>query len=157
MKTLIVYDSFFGCTEKIAQKVGAVLTKYGDVNMVKADQAIPEMLQEIDLLILGSPTRAFSASPNTKAFLKQLTPDSLKGIRVAAFDTRIGQIDKAPKILRVLVKIFGYAAEPMLKSLLKKDGTQVVPPGWFYVEGMEGPIKEGELERAAVWAEEIAQ
>lgn len=156
MKTLIVYDSFFGCTEKIAQEIGAILTKRGFVIVVKADQTTPEMLKEIDLLILGSPTRAFSPSPNTKAFLKRLQPDQLRGVRVAAFDTRIGDIDKAPKILKFLVNIFGYAAEPMLKALIKKGGIQTVAPGWFYVDGMEGPVKEGELERAAGWAEEIA-
>lgn len=157
MKTLIVYDSFFGCTEKIAQEIGATLTKHGFVSVVKAHQTTPEMLKEIDLLILGSPTRAFSPSPNTKAFLKRLQPDQLRGVRVAAFDTRIGDIEKAPKILKILVKIFGYAAEPMLKSLIKKGGIQAVTPGWFYVDDMEGPVKEGELERAARWAEEIAQ
>jgi len=157
MKTLIVYDSFFGCTEKIAQEIGSTLTKHGFVSVVKVDQTTPEMLTDIDLLIIGSPTRAFSASPNTKAFLKQVNSDVLNGVRVAAFDTRIGDIDKAPKILKFLVNIFGYAAEPMLKALIKKGGIETVAPGWFYVDGMEGPVTEGELERAAAWAEEIAR
>jgi len=32
-----------------------------------------------------------------------------------------------------------------------------VPPEPFFVEGTEGPLKEGELQRAAGWAEEIVK
>ena len=77
------------------------------------------------MLIAGSPTRAFSASPATKAWLKALAPSSLRGIKVAAFDTRADMNDVNSHTLTAFVKLFGYAAEPIAASLTKRGGTLV--------------------------------
>jgi flavodoxin I len=53
------------------------------------------------------------------------------------------------------VKLFGYAAEPIAAKLQKKGGTLAAPPEGFFVGGTEGPLKEGELERAAQWARRV--
>ena len=76
-----------------------------------------------------------------------LAGDSLKGIDVAAFDTRLSTR---------LVKVFGYAADKIAADLKAKGGEPVLPPGGFLVKGRKGPLKEGELERAAAWAKEIS-
>ena len=52
--------------------------------------------------------------------------------------------------------IFGYAAKPIADRLEKKGGQLAVPPEGFYVTDTEGPLVEGELERAAEWARKIA-
>ena len=93
MKTLIVYDSFFGNTDQIARAIGNVLAAEADVSVVRVADVKPAHLAGLDLLIVGSPTRAFSASPATKAWLKNLPPNSLTGIKVAAFDTRADMND----------------------------------------------------------------
>ena len=49
--------------------------------------------------------------------------------------------------------IFGYAAPEIARSLERNGGTLLAPPEGFVVLGMEGPLKEGELERAAGWAQ----
>lgn len=46
------------------------------------------------------------------------------------------------------------AAGPIAKRFVKKGGDLAVPPEGFFVAGTEGPLKEGELERAADWASE---
>ena len=156
MKALIVYDSFFGNTEKVAQAIGTTVSEEGFVSVVKVGEVKPEHLTDLDLLILGSPTRAFSPSPATKAFLKGLPAEALQGVKVAAFDTRIALEDVHNKFLNFMVKLFGYAAKPMAKALQKKGGVLAIPPDWFFVKDSEGPLKDGELERAAAWAEKIA-
>ena len=155
MKALIVYDSFFGNTEEVAKTIGTALSESGFVSVVKVGEFKSEHLEGIDLLILGSPTRAFSSSPATKAFLKGLPANALQGVKVAAFDTRIALEDVHNKFLNFMVKLFGYAAEPMAKALQKKGGVLAIPPDWFYVKGSEGPLKDGELERAGQWAKTI--
>ncbi len=155
MKALIIYDSFFDNTKKIAVEIGRVLAASGEVNVEKVSDSSNTLLKEIDLLVLGSPTRAFTYSPNIRRFLKSIPPQGLSGIKVCTFDTRIASNEKTPAFLRTLMKIFGYAAEPMLKSLINKGGTQVTPPAWFIVSDAEGPLLDGELEHAAAWAQEI--
>jgi hypothetical protein len=54
--------------------------------------------------------------------------------------------------LRFLVKVGGYAAPSIAKRLGLAGGRLVVPPEGFAVTGTEGPMKQGELERAAEWA-----
>lgn len=149
MKTLVIYDSYFGNTEKVANAIGAEL----ETVPVHVKEFQNSQLEDIDLLIVGSPTRAFSPSVNIKNFLNKL-PD-IEGIKVGAFDTRI-EAEKAPsKILRFFVKIFGYAAKPILKKLEKRGGKKVLEPIGFYVDDTEGPLREGEIERAKEWVGEL--
>ena len=83
MKALVVYDSFFGNTEQIARAVGAAignaLASHAEVQTLRVGDVKAEHLAGLDLLVVGSPTRAFSASPATKAWLKSLAPNSLRG------------------------------------------------------------------------------
>lgn len=153
MKALIIYDSFFGNTEKIAMAIGESL---GGADAVRVADVKAGQLQGLDLVLVGSPTRAFRPSDGTRAFLKGLPAGALKGVRVAAFDTRIEMKDSVPGILRFMEKIFGYAADPIGKALASKGGTLVAPPEGFIVDGTEGPLKDGELARAAQWAKTLA-
>jgi hypothetical protein len=38
---------------------------------------------------------------------------------------------------------------------VRKGGNLLVEPEGFFVEKTKGPLKEGELERAASWAEDV--
>jgi flavodoxin len=157
-KALVVYDSFFGNTERIARSIGNALGRSEDVEIIRVGDVRPEQLAGLKLLIVGSPTRAFRPSPAIKKFLKSIPKNSLKGVKVAAFDTRITdeEIDSAVFILGILVNIFGYAAKPIADRLVKKGGRLIALPEGFYVHGTEGPLKEGELERASNWAKKIS-
>ena len=76
---------------------------------------------------------------------------------MAAFDTRATEEELRfhGAILSKLVDVLGYAAEPIGDKLESKGGEPVLPPEGFYVEGTEGPLTDGELERAADWARQI--
>ena len=80
---------------------------------------------------------------------------TLQGKAVAAFDTRI-QAAEVGKALRQFMKIGGYAAPRIARALGKKGGNPAAPPEGFFVVKKEGPLVEGELERAAAWAKGIA-
>jgi hypothetical protein len=77
-----------------------------------------------------------------------LTQPSLEGINVAAFDTRT-----ASKFAR----IFGNAAGRIAGHLTRKGGVLSASPEGFFVTGAKGPLKEGELERAAAWIKGILE
>lgn len=155
MKILVLYDSFFGNTEKVAGAVGEALASSGDVEVTRVSNLMPAQLQGVQLLVLGSPTRAFSPSDATKAFLKNLAPNALTGVKVAAFDTRVEVAKVNSAFLTFMVKLFGYAAEPIARGLKKRGGLLVGTPAGFFVLGKEGPLEEGELERAASWAKQL--
>jgi flavodoxin len=155
MKVLIVYDSYFGNTERIARAIGESLGPEADVEMLRVGDVKPEQLAGLGLLIVGSPTRAFRPTPAVAGFLKKIPKDGLKGVKVAAFDTGLAMDDIGSPVLRLLVKLFGYAAKPISDRLKRKGGAATVPPEGFFVTGTKGPLREGELERSAEWAKRI--
>ena len=151
MKALVIYDSVFGNTEQIAQAIGNALGSQAEVNILRVGNVKPEHLTGLDVLIVGSPTRGFKPTKAITNFLKRIPKNGLNGINVAAFDTRIALSDIDSHILPVFVKIFGYAAGRIAKRLKRKGGILIASPEGFFVKGKEGPLKDGELERAASW------
>ena len=82
MKAMVVYDSVFGNTEKVAQAMGAALEAQAEVSVLKVGDVPPEFWTGLDALIVGSPTRAFSPTPAVKAWLRGLPSGSLDGVKV---------------------------------------------------------------------------
>jgi len=158
LNALVAYDSMYGNTGKIAEAIASAIGPQGEVQLLKVDEVGPEQFAGLTLLVVGCPTQKFSPTAATTRFLKSLPNNGLQGVRVAAFDTRFteSEIGKV-RILAFFVSLFGYAAEPIAGRLKKKGGIQAVPPEGFYVGGTEGPLLEGELERAKAWAREIAR
>lgn len=158
MNVLVLYDSVFGNTEQIAQAIGEALNSSHEVKVLKVILTTPDQLEGVALLIVGSPTRGFRPTEATTKLIRSIPGDGLKGVSVAAFDTRFTEstIQESSKVLPVFVKLFGYAAEPIANELKKKGGRLIIPSEGFYVSDIEGPLLEGELERAADWAKRIA-
>ena len=146
MKTLIVYDSVYGNTERIAKAIGDAIT--GDVKVSHASELNSSEFKTVDLLIVGSPTYGGKPTRAIQDLLNKVPVSDFKGASMAAFDTRLSM---------KLVRIFGYSAEKIAGSLKNKGWTIVVPPEGFFVKGKKGPLEEGELERAAGWAKEIVK
>lgn len=146
MKTLIIYDSAYNNTEKIALAIGNTIS--GEVKIVKIDRLNNSDLDGLDLLIVGAPTYGGRPTSPVLNFLDNVPGTLIKGLKVAAFDTRLSTR---------LVKIFGYAAPKIAGKLKAKGGTLVLPSEGFFVNGTEGPLKDGEMERAITWAKTIVQ
>ena len=146
MKALVVYDSVFGNTEKVAQAMGQALEAQGEVHALRVSDVKPEHLNGLDALIVGSPTHGGWFTEKIRDWVD--AAPALEGLRIAAFDTRTASIWN-----RILP--FGYAAQRIARSLEKKGGTLLASPEGFVVLGTKGPLKEGELERAAEWGREI--
>jgi flavodoxin I len=146
MKALIVYDSVYGNTEKIAKAIGDAIT--GEVTVLRVGEVNSSELKTYDLLIVGSPTQGGRPTPAIQDFLNKVSEPAFKGTNVAAFDTRIST---------KLVGVFGYAAGRIAGNLKGKGGTLIASPEGFFVKSTKGPLKVGELERAVGWAKGILE
>jgi len=153
MKSLVLFTTAYGNTEKIARTMATEL----GAAVLSLAEITPEKLQGVELLLVGSPTQAFNMLPAMKAWLKNLPKGSLSGIQVAAFDTRMDVKKVNNAFLTFMESIFGYAAEKIGKVLVKKGGNQLVKPEGFFVDGEKGPITAGELERAVEWARKLGK
>lgn len=143
MKTMVVYDSYYGNTARVAEEIAQALS----TSAIKV--GTDEIEDSYDALVIGCPTRAFRPTPPIMAFIRQA---DLAGKPVMVFDTRILKGDTSNGFLRVMISLFGYAAEKMGKAVMRHGGILVGLPEGFAVEDTEGPLKNGELERAVEWA-----
>jgi flavodoxin I len=155
VKVLIVFDSLYGNTQKVAEAIGKSMGAKEKVAIIRVAEAKTEDLLHQDYLIVGSPTQAFNPTRAVTQLLKSVPSGGLKGTRVAAFDTRMSVEEVNVGILKLFAKMFGYAAKSIAKLLAKKGGVLIVPPEGFFVKASEGPLKDGELERAAAWMKQI--
>jgi len=145
MKALIIYDSQHGNTQKVAQAIGDVIE--GEVKVCRAGEETAEDFKSLDLLVIGSPTHGGRPTPAIQAFVRDL-PGPVSTVRVAAFDTRMPA---------GWVKVFGFAAGRIAKALKGRGWTLDTPPEGFYVRKSEGPLKDGELQRAAAWGKALTE
>lgn len=168
MKTLIIYDSVYGNTEKIANVIAQACQSEAphlrgegwreegqdEVILKKVSEAKADDLEGIGLLIVGSPTHGGRATPAIQNFLKNIPNGILKDAKVAAFDTRFDE-NKQKGFLKLLSKIIKFAAPKITNALKIKGVEMAIEPMGFIVEGKEGPLKQGELERAALWVKSL--
>jgi flavodoxin I len=153
MKYLVVYDTSYGNTAKIAGAIKASLGADAEAREIETLQ--PGDLANVDLLVVGSPTQGGRPTQSMDAWLRKL-PTARKGSPVAIFDTRLSAGDVAVG-LRLLMNVIGYAAPRITKALVAKGYTPVGEPQGFIVTGKEGPLAGGEIDRARAWGEKLAR
>ncbi|MBM5804700.1 MAG: hypothetical protein FJZ49_01280 [Candidatus Verstraetearchaeota archaeon] len=131
-RAIVIYDTKFGNTEKIARALACGMEKQGvKVDCVKADEVDVDKLVEYDFLVIGGPTHAFGVSKPMKAFLEKLRSVDIKGKKAFAFDT---------KYKSWLAGSAGKGIEKTLKGL----GMSIVKPhSSAIIKGSEGPLEEG--------------
>lgn len=154
MKALVVVESCFGNTEKVAGQIAEGLRTGGaDVDFAYASDA--PQIANVDLLVIGSPThnrglprpasrkqaveRGGHPQPSGIAEWIETLPQ-LKGQRVAVFDTKV---DRG----------FAGSAATVIRKRMKKLHADVVGCEDFTVQ--EGQLADGEEERAEQWGSSL--
>ncbi len=94
-------------------------------------------------MVVGSPIIGWKPTVRMQQFLAGLRPGQLNGIKATTFDTR------------VKLFIHGDAAKEMAKRLQELGAELVAEPMPFYVQGKEGPLFEGEVEKAKAWGKTL--
>ena len=148
MKGIVVYDSSYGNTRKIAETIAETLKASGmqvdtfyvkDVKKLSAD--------DYNFLVLGSPTRFGTMSFTVKGFLGKVKDKEWKNRPFAAFDTENPENLEKPE---------WSAAEKIAAKLKEKQMNQLLPVLKAVVIDMKGPLQDGEIERAKDYAKQLA-
>jgi flavodoxin len=142
MKALVVYDSLFGNTQLIAQAVAAGLGTTDEVELARADE-LSATQRSWELVVIGAPTQRHQASRPMSDWLNSL--GGLPGVPVAAFDTRY----RMPTLLS------GAASVVIVNRLRAGGAVLVAEPVSFFVRGKEGPLEDGEEQRAEEWGANV--
>lgn len=164
VRALVVYESMYGNTEEIARSVGEGLGTELQVDVLEVDSA-PPTTEGYDLIVVGGPTHAhMMSSKSSRADTAKKAGEKVvskgTGIRdwigkiaphrsrspFATFDTRF---DKPAWVT-------GSAARGAASRLRRRGFERLSPPVSFFIEGGEGPLREGEIDRAFEWGERLA-
>ena len=152
----VIFDTVYGNTRQVATAIAQGVADGNTVDMLTVTEARDADLSSFDMLIIGSPTRGFRPTPATTDFVAGLTPSVSRTMKVAAFDNRIAPADIHPAPLRWVVEAGGYAADRIAMLLEERGFVLAGKSAGFEVSGTEGPMKNGELERASDWARQLA-
>ena len=164
-RAVVVYESMFGNTERLARAVAAGLAEQIHVDLVRAGPGVT-LADDVDLVVVGGPTHAFGLSrPSTRVsagqqgasgsaaggtglreWLETLPPPTAYWPATATFDTRV----RKPGVP-------GSAARSAARRLRHAGLPVVVPPMSFWVRGTDGPLLPGEEGRARSWGRELAR
>ena len=167
VRGLVVYESMFGNTERIARAIRDGLRQSVEAEIVPAYRAPTVIPADVGLLVVGGPTHAFSMSRvstrrdavkqgdvvmpvevGIREWLGALAADASSGrLEVATFDTRIAKVRRLP----------GSAARSAAKLLRKLGFRLISPSASFFVDESTGPIREVEIERARRWGEQLGR
>ena len=147
-KALVVYDSVYGNTEKVAKALAKGLRDNGvDVDTLRAGMVNFDELSRYDLLVVGGPVHAWSATKPIMAFLERLkTVEGLGGKRAFAYDIKLSRSSLAGNV--------GGNIEGSLKDL---GLTIAKPHATAVVKGSKGPLEEGAEEAFTELGAELAK
>jgi hypothetical protein len=164
-RALVVYESMFGNTERVARAVAEGLAEHIHVDLARAGAGLT-IPDDVDLVVVGGPTHAFGLTrPSTRVsagkqgagesaasgtglreWLETLPPPTAHRPATAAFDTRIRKPGMPGSAARSAARRLRHAGLPV-----------VVPPMSFWVRGTSGPLLPDEEGRARSWGRELVQ
>jgi hypothetical protein len=173
MRALIVFESMFGNTGRVARAVAEGFARSaGKPMLVDVGDAPNVQVAAYDMVVLGGPTHAFSMSRRSTRddAVRQgaSARHAARGIRewlgeqaaagtarpraatrplAAVFDTRVAKVRRLP----------GSAAKGAAKSLRALGYDLLDRPTSFYVTDVDGPLLEGEEERARAWGDALVE
>jgi hypothetical protein len=171
MRALVVYESMYGNTHAIADRIAEGFGPEDDVRVVPVRDATPDLVGWADLLVVGGPThahslsRAISRKSAREAAAKpgsHLTMDAaadgpglrdwlggigaLHGKDAVAFDTRFD----GPTL-------FTGRASKAIDRALQHRGATLFDDGESFLITRDNQLVSGERERAAQWGETLSK
>jgi flavodoxin len=146
MKGMVVYQSKWGNSRQIAEAIAGSLAESGHEAEAVSVKSAGSPDPSLDFIVLGGPTRAAHAYGPIKRFAKSMTGESWKGKRFATFSTGASIPTEKPST----------QASERIHEMLEANGLKpLAPPFKAGVQGMHGPLVEGDLERAAEFGKEL--
>jgi hypothetical protein len=163
MEVLIVFESMYGNTraiaEAVAEGIGAGLTSVQSVH----EAGVPPA--DLELLVVGGPTHMHGLS---SSFSRRMAAEAVKDEGHTALDPGATEGPGLRRWLRDLPRRSGTAAAAFdtrgdrsahvtgsaargIARRLSRHGYEVERTESFFVDDSEGPLAEGELERARAW------
>jgi len=148
MKGIVVYDTSYGNTKKVAETITETLKESGiEVDLFDVKDIKKLNAKDYNFLVLGSPTKFGTMSFAIRGFFGKVKSEEWMNKPFVAFDT------ENPENVE---KKQGSAGEKIAAKLMEKKMNQLAPVLKALVHEMKGPLVEGEVERTKEYAKGLA-
>lgn len=164
MQALVVFESHWGNTAAVARAVAEGIGP--GARAVPTSEATADLVAAADLVVAGAPLMAFGLpseraiegirndpkappaeldQPTLRSWLEGLTlPAGAAGRRAASFETKL--------------RWSPGGATGAIEARLERACFRTIGRGEkFYVRGIHGPLRDGELDRARAWGAGLAR
>jgi menaquinone-dependent protoporphyrinogen IX oxidase len=144
MKGLIVYESKYGNTKKVAETIIQGMKNF-KVDLKTPKEIKPKVAAEYDFLLFGAPNHFGRATRGIRKFIEKVAKETNEKKLVAVFDTYVKED-------------YLKAVKSMEETINKNDKNfKIIEKGLsIKVDDMKGPITEGELPKCKAFGEKIA-
>lgn len=147
MKGAVVFQSKFGNSRQIAERIAGGLEETGhQVDLMRVG-SFKELPPDLDFIVVGGPTRIGRAYGPIKRLARKL-PDRWAGKPYATFSTGASVYTDKPS---------RQAAEILGGMLDARGMKKLLPPFLAGVSDMSGPLAEGELDRASEFGRNLGK
>jgi flavorubredoxin len=147
MKIFVVYDTKYGNTKPVAEEIVKGIEDVGGIEtaVIYVKEVDLERAADSDAILIGAPNHMGGPSWTISGFIDRLGKIDLRAKGFAVFDTYVG-------------KDFERAVKKMEERINKRiPGLDLIAPGLsIKVQGMKGPIAEGELPKCREFGRRIA-
>jgi uncharacterized protein len=155
---LVVVESLFGNTRRVADAVAAGLQEQLTVRVVPVEEAPTTLPAGLKLLVVGAPTHdeGLSTAQSRQAAAERKGDQASAGSGVREWIDRLQLPSPAPVVAlfdtrRSRPWTAGSAAAQASALLSSMGFSSVVPRESFWVEDVQGSLAEGEVDRARAW------
>jgi len=152
MKTLILFRSYYGNTEKVAEAIAQQMKSAGHEAVVRDIRLRLPDLHDIDAIVIGAPTRMGRVTRKARSALRQLKRKGYADKPVAVFDT-IAMIPSTPEALERSRKWLEPGAVGIMQKIARDNGLNLFPDTLrCEVAEMKGPLVENAIGKAVAFA-----
>jgi flavodoxin len=137
-KAIVVYDTKYGNTRKVAEKIveGLAQMNWPNATIRDVEETTPADILDYDLILLGAPNHLGRPARTMSRFIDAASDLDLHGKPIAVFDTYMGgDFEKAMKKMKERIGS-------------KIPVARILSPGLsIRVEKTKGPIADGEIQK----------
>ena len=160
MKAIVVYESHWGNTARIAEAVAEGIGP--EARALNTTEATPEVVAEAELLVAGAPVMAFhlpddSMLEGMTRDIKAPEPPDVSHPSLRDWLDKLPHSQAAAASFETRLRWSPGSATSGIDDRLHRAGFRTIAkPGNFVVKGSYGPLREGEIERAREWGATLA-
>lgn len=163
MKSLVLYESMFGCTRRVAEEIATALGSFGEADVVPVAD-VGSRADDADLVVIGAPTHAHSLpGPRSRAEAADWAADPERGLALEPGATGSGVREWVEQLAAPPRRWAAFATRTDLPRILTGNGAAAiehrmrrfgVPPllrGECFLVSVENRLLTDELDRARAW------